>query len=153
MGLYTRSEWAALCRTTTAIVTTNINRGKIELFEKKIDSENKINNQFFVKYNRKAELELQKNRTLRETEQNIESLYNKVVEKASDKVILVKKQNKTEKERKEAVKKSTEYTDLIERKQKADTELQEFKAQKEQMQLEKMAGKLIPTELVFHITK
>ena len=43
MGIYSRKEFAALCHTTHAVVSTNIQRGKIQEFNKRIDSDNAIN--------------------------------------------------------------------------------------------------------------
>lgn len=153
MSLYTRKEFAALCRTTTAVVTTNINRSKILLFDKKIDSENKINSNFFNKYSKKAELELKKNNLKKDSDETIEDLYNKVVHKVSTKVSKKKKDDKKEKERQDALENAIEESNWDIRKKKAETLLKERQAEKERMQLEKLAGKLLPTEVTFNILR
>lgn len=157
MSLYTRKEFAALCRTTTAVVTTNINRGKIVLFDKKIDSENRINKAFFDKYHAKAEAELKKKN--KAPEKTTEQLYDEVVEKVPSKVKFKKAKDKlkaqAEKEaaRQKAIEEGEEIMDWEKRKKIADALLQERKAEKEQLALEKLAGKLIPTDLAFNIIR
>lgn len=147
---YNKKEWAALCRTTTAIVTTNIHRGKIILLsDGKIDSENAINKAFFNKYSKKAEEELKQKNKTKEVQENINDIYNQVVEKATVKIKSISK----EKEKKDGRRKSAEVVDWDTRKKIADALLQERKAEKEQLALEKMAGKLIPTALVFNILR
>lgn len=153
MSLYTRKEFTALCRTTIGIINTNINRGKIVLFDKKIDSENPINVAFFSKYSKKAEKEQLERNKKKDAEDNIEAIYDKVVKKAT-KTVFKKKTTKTEEaKRKKANKEAEAFMDWEMRKKKADAVLQERKAEKEQLQLEKMAGKLIPTELAFNIIR
>lgn len=144
MGIYSRKEFAALCHTSTAVITTNINRDKVVLNQsKKIDSENPINNAFFERYQKKHEvsLKLQKNKA-----QKNEVLYNKVVEK-------VKETPKEKKEREEANAEAQLIVDWDLRKKKAETLLKERQAEKEQMQLDKLAGKLLPTDLTYQIVR
>ena len=150
MALHTRKQFAALCRTTTAVITTNINRGKIVLFDKKIDDENKINVKFFNAYNKKAEEAIKK----RNAEDKARGeLYNDVVEKATKTVIIKAKNTKTEKERKKAVKESKKTIDWDKREKEASVLLKERKAAKELMQLEKLAGKLMPTDMSIDIVR
>lgn len=153
MSLYTRKEFAALCRTTSAIITTNINRGKIILFDKKIDSENRINVAFFDKYNKKAESEIKERNRKKDLTESIDDIYNKVVTKATSKVVGTKKEKAKKKRQDKANKEADLFMDWDIRKKKADTLLQERKAEKEQLQLEKLAGKLLPTDLAFNIIR
>lgn len=153
MSLYTRAEFAGICRTTTAIITTNINRGKIILFDKKIDSENAINVAFFSKYSKKAEKELKDKNKNTALKDNVQEIYKEVVEKAT-KIVFKKKLNKEdEKRRKKAKKEAESFMDWEIRKKKADTLLVERKAEKELLQIEKLAGKLIPTDLAFDVIR
>ena len=153
MGLFTRKEFAALCHTTVGIVNTNVNRGKIILFDKKIDSENPINKAFFEKYYKKSQEEKKKKKTAKEAEEKVEELYNEVVEKASKKIVFKKKTDTKNKERKKAIKKAESIMTWEERKKKADALLQERKAEQAKLQLEKMAGKLLPTEVAFDVVR
>ena len=153
MSLYTRKEFAAVCRTTAAVVTTNINRGKIVLFDKKIDSDNRINVAFFNKYYNKYEDELKKEKVKNNSKETVEELYNKVVEKVSTKVNNTKKEEAEEDRRQKAIKESSVVEDWDLRKKKAETLLKERQAEKEKMQLEKLAGKLLPTDLSFNIVR
>ncbi|AGF91166.1 hypothetical protein CHPG_00014, partial [Cellulophaga phage phi3:1] len=54
---------------------------------------------------------------------------------------------------KKTVAESEETSDWEKRKKIADALLQEKRVEKEHLQLEKLAGKLLPTDLVFNITK
>lgn len=152
-NLYTRKEFAALCRTTTAVITTNINRGKVILFDKKIDSGNPLNKAFFNKYSKKAEKEIQRRNKTNDAEVTIDELYEKVVNRATNSVTKNKKDKAEEKRRKKANDEAEVITDWEKRKKIADALLQERKAEKEQLTLEKLAGKLIPTDLVFNIIR
>lgn len=149
MALLSRKEFAAMCHTTTAIVTTNIRRGKIIEFEKKIDTENVLNEAFFNKYIAKSKAKEEKLPTSKE----IDKLYKETVETLE----VAAKKEVEQKQAKARRKKNNEETaagfDWDLRKKKADALLQERKAEQAQLQLEKMAGKLIPVDLVFSIIK
>ena len=149
MGIYSRKEFASLCHTTAAVVSTNIQRGKIVEFEKTIDSDNAINKRFFNKYFKKHQEEIQASKRVKEIEQNYDDVVEKVVAKATQKT----KETKTNAARKKQNKKAEESVDWDLRKKKAETLLKERQAEKEQMQLEKLAGKLMPVDLVFSIIK
>jgi hypothetical protein len=153
MSLYTRKEFAAVCQTTAAVVTTNINRGKIVLFDKKIDSENPINKAFFDRYYNKHEAKVKKQKVKATQVKEIDELYNSVVETKVKTIKQKKKEAKTDKRRKEANKEAEIIVDWDLRKKKAETLLKERQAEKEKMQLEKLAGKLLPTDLIFNIVR
>lgn len=153
MSLYTRQEFANLCGTTKAVVTTNINRNKIKLFDTKIDSENAVNKAFFLKYSKKNEAEIKQRNKPKPAKETINELYDKVVKRS-------KKEPKTSKhltEQEEQRLKDLEEAEIVQswelRKKKADTLLQERKAEKESMQLQKLGGKLLPTDLAVNIIR
>lgn len=149
MALLTRKEFAAMCRTTTAIVTTNISRGKVIEFDKKIDTENVINQEFFDKYLKKAQAEKDKLPSPEEIDQMYKETVETLEQKAKAEVTTKHKKAK----RDENNAKWLEAHEWDIRKKKADALLQERKAEQAQLQLEKMAGKLIPVDLVFEIIK
>ena len=138
-----KKEFAALCRTTEAVVTTNIARKKLvyDKKTKKLDTEDPKNKVFFNRYFKKAEQE-SKNRN---NEIDQEELYKKVVETVEQKV--------DEKEKESRRRRSKKNVDWMERKQKADALLQERKAERELIQVEKLAGKLLPVDLSFNINR
>ena len=149
-NLYTRKEFAALCHTTTAVITTNINRNKIILFDKKIDSGNAINKSFFNKYSKKAEKAIKEGNKPKAKSPQAEKLYGDLVHTISREEVISKA---AEKRRKKANDEADEVVSWEQRKKIADALLQERKAEQAQLQLEKMAGKLIPTDLVFDIIR
>lgn len=149
MSDYTRKEFAAICRTTTAVVTTNINRGKVILFDKKIDSENKINKAFFNKYSKKAEEELKKKNKEKELSESIDSIYDQVVEKATTKVIKNKEDVLVEKRKKKEREKAEISVDWDLRKKKAEALLKERNAEKALLSVKKMYGEMVPSDFVY----
>jgi multidrug efflux pump subunit AcrA (membrane-fusion protein) len=134
-------EFASMCRTTVGIVNTNIHRGKIiyNKEDKKIDSDNPLNRAFFTKYLIKSEAEKNQPRQTRE------EIYEEVVHQNTVKA----------KTRQRVIdrKKGQKAIDWDARKKKADTLLQESRAQKEAVIVQKLAGKLIPIDLVFSVLK
>lgn len=148
MALYTRKEFAALCRTTAAVVTTNISRNKIVLFKKKIDSENPINKAFFDTYYKKAEAELLKKNQKKKIEEDIDELYEQVVEKASKKVSKKKKKEEEDEEQKAAQQQGDLFMDWDMRKKKAEALLKERNAEKALLSVKKMYGEMVPTDFV-----
>lgn len=146
MAILKKKEFAAMCHTTVAVVNTNIHRGKIiyDKEDKTIDSEDPLNQEFFEKY-----IELSNQKKAKKTEVNADELYEKVVEKATKDANNRTKEKQREKSRQTSQKK----VDWDLRKKKADAVLQERKAEKELLNLEKLAGKLIPVDLVFRVLK
>lgn len=145
MAELSKEEFAAICRTTPGIINTNIHRNKLvyDIDTKKLDSDDPINKAFFKKYQRLHD-EKKNNEKVQE---KIATIYDDVVEKVTDKV--TKRQQETKAT--ETKKKSKVTNDWYERKLQADTLLQEARAEKEKLNLEKAAGKLIPVDLVFDI--
>lgn len=145
MADLSKDEFASICRTTPAIISTNIHRNKI-IFNKetkKIDSDDPINKAFFKKYKKMYE----EKEAMQTVSKKIDTLYDEVVEKATKKV----SKKEVDEEKKKSKAKSQEILDWTERKLVADALLQEARAEKEKLNLEKLAGKLIPVDLVFNI--
>jgi hypothetical protein len=145
MALLNKKEFAAICRTTTAVIDTNISRGNIIYLkeDKLVDSDDPVNRGFFLRYERLHNDKQSKEKLVKK----IEADYEEVVEKVTEKV--TKKEAATRVT--ESKKKSKVTNDWYERKLQADTLLQEARAEKENLNLEKAAGKLIPVDLVFDI--
>ena len=145
MALLNKEEFAAICRTTVGVINTNIHRGKIVYIseDKIIDSEDALNKAFFKKYKKKHEDEVTKQRV----SDKVETLYEAVVEKATDKI----EKKQSNKRQKESAEKSKDTLEWAERKLQADTLLVEARAEKEKLNLEKLAGKLMPIDLVFSV--
>lgn len=145
MAELSKEEFAAICRTTPGIINTNIHRNKLvyDIETKKLDSDDPINKAFFKKYQRLHD-EKKNNEKVQE---KIAVIYDDVVEKVTEKV--TKRQQETKAT--ETKKKSKVTNDWYERKLQADTLLQEARAEKERLNFEKAAGKLIPVDLVFDI--
>lgn len=145
MALLNKKEFAAICRTTIAVIDTNISRGNIIYLkeDKLVDSDDPINRGFFNRYEKLHKDKQSKEKLV----QKIEADYDEVVEKVTKKV--TKKEAATRVT--ESKKKSKVTNDWYERKLQADTLLQEARAEKENLNLEKAAGKLIPVDLVFDI--
>ncbi len=130
MAELTRYEFASLCNTTHPIITTNIKRGKLVEVNKKLDTENALNAAFIQRYHKK---------NLEEKTKKIEQVYTEVVETPSKSSV------------KDVNEKSQRIVDWDLKKKKADALLQERKAEKELLTLEKLAGKLIPLDLTYKI--
>lgn len=153
MAQLNRQEFAAMCHTSKAVITTNINRGKLIELDKKIDTENVINREFFERYDAKFKASSAK----MPSSQEIDKLYKETVqtlEKAAEEEVKTKRtKTKQKAENDKKLKEALEIHKWDTRKKKADALLQERKAEQAQLQLEKMAGKLIPVDLVFSIIK
>ena len=122
---------------------------QIQEFNKRIDSDNAINKAFFNKYFKMQQDKNKASKRVKEIEQDYEAVVEKVVAKATIKT----KEKKLSAAQKKQNKKAEESVDWDLRKKKAETLLKERQAEKEQMQLEKLAGKLMPVDLVFSIIK
>lgn len=138
MADLSRKEFAALCHTTVAVITTNIKRRKVILIEDTdlIDTTNPTNKGFFDRY------------MLLKSKRVSETISNNIV-----KPVVQQKQKVNKKVRAKANKEAQEKEDWILRKQKADTVLQEKRVAKEELNIKKLGGKLLPTDLVFNIVK
>ena len=125
MALLNKKEFAAICRTTIAVIDTNISRGNIIYLkeDKLVDSDDPINRGFFNRYEKLHKDKQSKEKLV----QKIEADYDEVVEKVTEKV--TKKEAATRVT--ESKKKSKVTNDWYERKLQADTLLQEARAEKE----------------------
>ena len=169
MAKLTRKEFAALCHTNAQVINTNVGRGNLVVEFKKINTENAQNKAFFDRYQKKFD---DKNRS-------INDVYTEVVDVVKKKQSKNKTENKSkETARVKGSKKQIEKTnpklknksenkdndapsaadlnsqaivDWTLRKKQADAELVEYRAEHERLKIEKMAGKLIPVDLVFQI--
>lgn len=136
MAELSRKEFAALCHTTYGIVTTNVNRGNIVVnIDKKIDTENALNKQFFNKYQAKFLDEKKQYQQPKPQPEPKKEKKKKSKRKANTQVDI----------------KSQQIVDDAARKKKADADLQEYRAAHEKLKMDKLAGKLIPVDLVFQI--
>lgn len=154
MAELTRKEFASMCQTTESIVRSNISRGKITEYidesdgkTKLIDTRNAKNKAFFDKY-----IKLSETRKPKKKKPKVDNtkIYDEVVEKVD-----VKKSNKRSNDQKQQKQNDEDAIamDWDRRKKKADAILQERKAEKEELQLQKLAGKLIPVDLVFSVLR
>jgi hypothetical protein len=171
MAKLTRKEFAALCHTNAQVINTNVGRNNLVVEFRKINTENAQNKAFFDRYQKKFD---DKNRSINE-------VHTEVVEVVKKKQPKNKSENKsketaTAKESKKPIAKtnigltdsrsknkedndppsaadlnSQLIVDWNTRKKKADAELVEYRAEHERLKIEKMAGKLIPVDLVFQI--
>lgn len=150
MAKYTRKEFAALCHTTVLVVNTNKSRGNIIVGDdKKIDSENALNKAFFEKYQKKFN---EDRKTINELKKNPEKLIEQPVKKTTSKKTSLKSATKKPtKQEQKTNELSQQIVDDAARKKKADADLQEYKAAHEKLKMDKLAGKLIPVDLVFQI--
>jgi len=149
MAELSKEEFAAICRTTPGVINTNIHRNKLvyDIETKKLDSDDPINKAFFKKYQKIHEEKVSKERLVR----RIDESYDQVVEKVSNKVSKKIESDEVAVKKGKSREKSQSVVDWAERKLQADTLLQEARAEKEKLNLEKLAGKLIPVDLVFNI--
>lgn len=145
MALYTRKEFAALCHTDSKVVGVYIRRGKIiENDERKIDSEVAENKKFFD--DRQKKFEEEKVSGPKKRKKSADEAFVTAMGALST---AAAKQKAAE----DKIKSDKKKRKLELRKKKADTELQEGKAEKIRLDIEKLSGKLIPTDLVFNIIK
>lgn len=150
MAIVKRSEFAAICNTTTAVITTNVSRNKIEtLPDKRIDTESPLN-KVFVKLRKQKDardnqIRIDKNKQNKSIEEKPEKKDVKIYSKE----LTPKNPRKTQKE----IQEEKENSSLALRKLKADTLKAEKDNELKQMSLDKMAGKLIPLDLSNGILK
>lgn len=155
MGLFSRKEFASICHTTTAIVTSNIHREKIVFDEnKKIDSDHPLNKEFFDRYVQKHEDEILALKQL-----NATPIYEDVVHMVKP---TTKRRTKTTKKRKpkttsepemsedkkKEYREAAEKLDWDKRKKKAEALIKERQAEKALLSLKKMYGEMLPTSFI-----
>ena len=162
MALLTRKEFAALCHTNQQVINTNVQRDNLVVEFKKINTENAQNKAFFDRYQKKFD----------DKNKSINQIYTEVVkpipkpkkkplakplptvkkkEKVSSSTTLSKKDKDDDDIPSAADLNSQKIVDWTLRKKQADAELVEYRAEHERLKIEKMAGKLIPVDLVFQI--
>jgi hypothetical protein len=166
MALLTRKEFAALCHTNQQVINTNVQRDNLVVEKKKINTENAQNKAFFDRYQKKFDDERKSiNQTYTEVVKTIPKPKKKplaeplpaVKKKANKKPAIVNSDSRSKKDQDDnpapsaADLKSQEVMDWTLRKKQADAELVEYRAEHERLKIEKMAGKLIPVDLVFQI--
>lgn len=165
MAKFTRKEFAVMCHTSAGVVGMNIKRGKIIEEQDEdgpfIDSKHPKNKAFFDRYYRKNQAEkMSSSEAKKPLSSTIKKTTISVAKKQMDKAIKKLEsevEKPTRKKRKSTIPKTTsneEYLEELEwesRKKKADTLLQEAKAEKERLTVEKLAGQLLPIDLVLDI--
>lgn len=154
MSIVSRKEFATICGKSVAIINVNVKRGKIIVRDKKVDTENAFNKLFVKLCQEKKDKPKPKPKVV---VPKVEKLYKEVVEPidySSPEYGVTKKETaKQKKERKKQNEKDQETVDWILRKQIADTLKAERQAELEQIKVDKLAGKLMPLELVNIILK
>ena len=160
MAKLTRKEFAALCHTNQQVINTNVQRNNLVVEKKKINTENAQNKAFFDRYQKKFDDERKSiNQTYTEVVKTIPKPKKKPL---AEPLPTVKKKpaigltdsrlkNKDNDAPSAADINSQLIVDWNTRKKKADAELVEYRAEHERLKIEKMAGKLIPVDLVFQI--
>lgn len=150
MSLVTRKEFATMCGKPITTINTYVRRGKIIVRDKKIDTENAFNKLYFDSCHKPKV----------EKKPKVEEVYKEVVEvvapidySAPEYGVTKKETAKQKRERKKQNAKDKEVVDWILRKQIADTLKAERQAELEQIKVDKLAGKLMPLELVNIILK
>jgi len=153
MSIVSRKEFAVLCGKPVTTINTYIKRGKIIVKDKNIDTENAFNKLYFN--NSHAPKVEKKPKVVKLPK--IEKIYKEVVEPidySDPEYGATKKETaKQKKERKDQNEKDQISVDWILRKQIADTLKAERQAELEQIKVDKLAGKLMPLELVNIILK
>lgn len=160
MAKLTQKEFAALCGTTEAILRSNKARGKIVVSnDKKYDTENPLNKIFFNKYNDVNKKNLVKQRgggpkPKRRKKITAEKLYKDVVQQDGKPTppSAAKRPRKTKQERQDEAD-ALEQANYTLRKLKAETKIKEKQVEIEELKLQKLAGKLMPVDLVFTISR
>lgn len=163
MAKLTRREFAALCHTSTPSITVYISRKQIIEEEdrsgKFIDTENEKNKLFFDKRQTKFEAEkvgpgaVKKTVKKAKVKTNSKKQFNKALKKLEG----LAAQETTQKRKSSLPEYNPEDNSYAEelgwesRKKKADALLQEAKAEKERLAVEKLAGQLLPIDMVLSI--
>lgn len=153
MSRVTRKEFAAICKTTRSNVNVYVSRGKVLVDEDGlIDTEEPLNKMAcdnWLKLYQEKEVE-------RKAKEMAEQIAREKGEVIKDEPKKIKKKHKPgPKTKKHKNSKSNiasqNIVDDTARKKKADADLQEYKAAHEKLKMDKLAGKLIPVDLVFQI--
>jgi hypothetical protein len=160
MAKLTRKEFAALCHTNAQVINTNVARNNLVVEFRKINTENAQNKAFFDRYQKKFD---DKNKSINNVYAEVVKPLPKTKRKPlAEPLPTIKKKprpsgsttpmkNKANDAPSAADINSQAIVDWNTRKKKADAELVEYRAEHERLKIEKMAGKLIPVDLVFQI--
>ena len=127
-----------MCGTTIGVINMNVKRKKIIVMDNAlIDTDNKINNAFMVKYQNKVHK--------KDPEKAREKIYKEVVQKVkSERVEPTPKATNRKKQNKES--EDVNGWDL--RRKKADALKAERDAEKKLLEVRKMSGEMIPVDMV-----
>ena len=167
MAIVTRQEFADMCLTSYAVVSTNITRKKIALVpgsKKMIDTENPLNKIFKKKQlqlerAKKAETTAVKKRAKVEEAQGFRKVIEDVFEEEDldpellDQIFTEEETPQQTRARQVQNKKDQEVVDWDLRKKMADAVNAERKAELAQIQIEKYQGNLMPVDMVEAILK
>lgn len=150
MKLVTRQQFADLCGTTTAVINTNISRGKIQVQsdDKSVLDKDAYINALFLKNRTK------KSKDIKPDVKEIERLYNELVvpvESTPPPAAQPKKSSRSKKTVGE--KQAEEATNWDLRKKIADAKKAEASAEKEELSVSKMMGQLMPVDMVEQILR
>ena len=158
MNRYSRSEFAALCHTTAAVVHMNIQRKKLI---EEVDEDGRFinvsvtkNKRFFNIYNERFHKKQQaETKLLKVPKKTTKTTGKKRPPTVPVYVAPVNSDSMGAENDTDEDEDSSNGEGWSFRKKKADTLLQEAKAEKEKLALEKMAGKLLPVDLALNIVQ
>lgn len=152
MSLVSRKEYAAISKTTVSNVNVYVSRGKVIVEDDGlIDTDNPINKMAsdnWIKLHFEKEEKKKLDALRKEAQEKVQSQH-KIKGYEKPKVEKAVKRGRKPKSR--ADKKTEFILDMDKRKKQADVLLQERKAEVEKLKLDKLAGKLIPVDLVFQV--
>lgn len=152
MSLVSRKEYAAISKTKVSNVNVYVSRGKVIVEnDGLIDTENPINkiaSDNWIKLHFEKEEKKKLDELRRQAQEKVQSENNI---KGYEKPKTEKAVKRGRKPKSKADKYTEELLSMDQRKKQADTLLQERKAEVEKLKLDKMAGKLIPVDLVFQV--
>lgn len=137
-----RKTFATMCGTSIGVVNTNVARKKIIVMDNGlIDTDNKLNNSFMIKYQNKVHK--------KDPAKIREKIYNEVVETVkSERVTLAPKPTNRQKQNKESI----EVSNLDLRKKKAEVLKVEREAYLKLLDINKKNGEALPTDFVVRMT-
>jgi hypothetical protein len=152
MSLVSRKEYAAISKTTVSNVNVYVRRGKVIVEDNGlVDTENPINKMTtnnWIKLHFEKEEQRKLDALRKEAQEKVQSK-NEI--KGYEKPKVEKAVKRGRKPKTKVDKHTEELLSMEQRKKRADTLLQERKAELEKLKLDKMAGKLIPVDLVFQV--
>lgn len=174
MSIVTRAEFAEICKTTAAIINTNVSRNKISTTpgnKRMVDTENPLNkifkkNQIAIENQKKAEARAEKmqGRVDEKKEKFVKAgTFREAIESVAedldldddiiDRIFTEEEKPKDTKARLNQNKRDEEVVDWDMRKKMADALKAERAAELAQLQVEKLMGNLMPVDLVDNIMR